>query len=86
MFQNITLPLIGNPQAIANRMIVFEGRSSVQGKASAPHSKRDGMNSFLKKVGITMRRDKDSKRPRINKPESVLDREQKQKGDYYYSF
>jgi len=72
--------------AIANRLIVFDGRSSVQGKASAPYAKRDGMNSFLKKVGITMRRDKDSKRPRINKPESVLDREQKQKGDYYYSF
>lgn len=71
--------------AIANRLIVFDGKSSVRGRASSPYSKRDGMNSFLRAAGITMRRDKDSKRPRINKPGSVLDREQKEKGEYYYS-
>jgi ATP-binding cassette subfamily E protein 1 len=72
--------------AIANRMIVFDGKSSVNGHASMPYNKREGMNAFLKGVGITMRRDKDSKRPRINKPDSVLDREQKEAGEYYYSF
>lgn len=71
--------------AISNRLIVFDGKSSVKGHASAPYSKRDGMNNFLKLIGITMRRDKDSKRPRINKPGSVLDREQKDKNEYYYS-
>ena len=71
--------------SIAHRLMVFEGESSVHGHASTPLSKRDGMNSFLKMAGITMRRDKDSKRPRINKPHSVLDREQREKNEYYYS-
>ena len=71
--------------AIANRLIVFEGESSVKGHASAPYSKRNGMNAFLKMAGITMRRDKDTKRPRINKPDSALDREQKKNNEYYYT-
>lgn len=70
--------------AIANRLVVFHGESSVQGHASAPLNKRSGMNSFLKVAGITMRRDKDSGRPRINKPDSQLDREQREAGEYFY--
>ena len=71
--------------AIANRLIVFEGKSSVDGHASSPYSKRDGMNAFLHMAGITMRRDKDTKRPRINKPGSALDKEQKKNNEYYYT-
>lgn len=71
--------------SIANRLIVFDGESSVKGHASAPMDKREGMNSFLKITGITIRRDKDTFRPRINKPDSALDREQKEKGEYYYT-
>jgi ATP-binding cassette subfamily E protein 1 len=71
--------------AISNRLIPFEGKSSVYGHALSPLNKRDGMNVFLKNVGITMRRDKDTNRPRINKPGSSLDREQKENGEYYYS-
>jgi ATP-binding cassette subfamily E protein 1 len=70
--------------AIANRLIVFDGKSSVNGHASAPLNKRSGMNGFLKVAGITMRRDKDSHRPRINKPGSQLDTEQKASGEYFY--
>jgi len=70
--------------AIANRLMVFQGKSSVHGHASPPHSKREGMNSFLEVAGITMRRDKDSGRPRINKPDSQLDREQREAGEYFY--
>jgi ATP-binding cassette subfamily E protein 1 len=70
--------------AIANRLIVFEGKSSVKGHASAPLNKRMGMNGFLKVAGITMRRDKDTNRPRINKPGSQLDTEQKASGEYFY--
>jgi len=43
------------------------------------------MNRFLSDVDITFRRDHDSHRPRINKPESVKDREQKAKGEYFYA-
>jgi ATP-binding cassette subfamily E protein 1 len=71
--------------AIANRIMVFSGESSVNGESSPPLNKERGMNKFLKIVGITMRRDKDSKRPRINKPDSVLDQEQKREDRYYYT-
>lgn len=70
--------------AVSSRLIVFDGEPSAMGHASAPMNKRDGMNAFLRLVDVTMRRDKDTNRPRINKPESVLDREQKDSGDYYY--
>jgi ATP-binding cassette subfamily E protein 1 len=70
--------------AISSRMMVFEGEPGRMGKANAPSSKREGMNGFLKAAGITLRRDKDSRRPRINKPESKLDREQKEAGEHYY--
>jgi ATP-binding cassette subfamily E protein 1 len=35
-------------------------------------------------MGITFRRDPDTQRPRVNKPDSKLDREQKKEGRYYY--
>ena len=70
--------------AIANRLVVFDGKSSVKGHASKPLNKRDGMNGFLKVAGITMRRDKDTARPRINKPGSQLDSEQRNAGEYFY--
>jgi ATP-binding cassette subfamily E protein 1 len=70
--------------SISDRAIVFEGIPEVKGFASSPMSKREAMNTFLKKVDITMRRDKDTARPRINKRGSVLDREQKERGEYYY--
>ncbi len=69
--------------SIANRLIVFEGQSSVRGNASSPYNKTAGMNAFLSMANITMRRDKDSKRPRINKPGSVLDREQRESRNFY---
>lgn len=42
------------------------------------------MNSFLKNLEITFRRDPTNYRPRINKKESTKDREQKLAGSYYY--
>jgi ATP-binding cassette subfamily E protein 1 len=71
--------------SVASRLIVFTGEPSVSGFATSPMDKREGMNLFLKTMGITMRRDKETNRPRINKPDSVLDREQKQRNAYFYS-
>jgi len=71
--------------AISSRIMVFEGESSVFGFAHAPEEKRNGLNKFLKGLSITLRRDPDTARPRINKPGSVLDREQKESGEYYYT-
>ncbi len=71
---------------ISDRLIVFSGIPGVKGKASKPMSMRDGMNKFLAELGITFRRDEETKRPRVNKLGSRLDREQKAAGEYYYYF
>jgi len=42
------------------------------------------MNEFLSDMDITFRRDPDTKRPRINKLDSKLDKEQKNSGEFYY--
>ena len=39
----------------------------------------------LKNLGITFRRDEETRRPRVNNLGSRLDREQKESGNYYYS-
>ncbi|WP_407355312.1 ribosome biogenesis/translation initiation ATPase RLI [Methanolobus sp. WCC5] len=69
---------------LSERLIVFEGESSVYGKAHEPTGMQQGMNKFLKNLDITFRRDEDTSRPRVNKPDSRLDREQKTRGEYYY--
>jgi ATP-binding cassette subfamily E protein 1 len=69
---------------VSDRLMVFSGVPGVSGEASEPLSKEDGMNMFLKQVGLTYRRDVSTGRPRVNKPGSKLDREQKEKGEYYY--
>ncbi len=43
------------------------------------------MNLFLKDLKISLRRDKESKRPRINKSGSQMDQRQKEQGKLYYS-
>jgi len=69
---------------VADRLLVFTGEPGVSGEATSPLTKEDGMNEFLKKVGLTYRRDVSTGRPRVNKPGSKLDRDQKEKGTYYY--
>jgi ATP-binding cassette subfamily E protein 1 len=68
---------------VSDRIIVFWGEPSVSGEASQPLDPQRGLNELLKYLDITVRRDPGSGRPRINKPGSVLDREQRQKGIYY---
>ncbi len=69
---------------ISDRAMVFQGKSGVEGHATSPMGLRNAMNKFLSDVEITFRRDKETKRPRVNKLDSYLDREQKEKGEYYY--
>ena len=66
-------------------MLVFKGTPGKEGFVYGPCSKKEGMNLVLKELDITYRKDKDTNRPRINKPDSQLDREQKEKEEYYYS-
>jgi len=70
---------------LSDRLLVFEGQPMVKGDVHGPFNMRDGMNRFLKNIGITFRRDEETKRPRVNKPDSRLDRAQKSEGEYYYS-
>jgi ATP-binding cassette subfamily E protein 1 len=69
---------------VVKRVMVFDGEPGVYGVASGPFDLRDGMNRFLSSIQVTFRRDVHSGRPRINKPGSYLDREQKRIGEYYY--
>jgi ATP-binding cassette subfamily E protein 1 len=68
---------------ISERILVFEGEPGKECISAGPFYMRPGMNRFLTFLDITFRRDQ-SGRPRINKPESFLDREQKSGGEYYY--
>jgi ATP-binding cassette subfamily E protein 1 len=70
---------------LADRLMVFDGEPADHGHASAPQDMRSGMNEFLADLDITFRRDERTGRPRINKPDSQLDREQKREGEYYYA-
>ncbi len=69
---------------VADRLMVFTGEPGVEGIAKPPINLRAGMNLFLKEMEVTFRRDPITKRPRVNKDGSKLDRFQKRIGEYYY--
>jgi len=68
-----------------DRLMVFLGEPGMKGFGKAPTSVSRAFNEFLKDVNVTVRRDPDIGRPRINKPDSYLDRYQKLTGNYFYS-
>ncbi|MBS3114544.1 ribosome biogenesis/translation initiation ATPase RLI [Candidatus Woesearchaeota archaeon] len=70
---------------ISDKLIVFEGKPAISGEVTGPFEMEEGMNKFLKELGITLRRDPETNRPRVNKLDSRLDREQKESGKYYYT-
>ena len=70
---------------IGDSMLIFNGIPGKSGEVTGPFGKIDGMNEVLKILDITYRMEKETGRPRINKPGSVLDREQRSKGKYYYN-
>ena len=70
---------------VSDSVLVFQGEGGNHGKAIGPLSLRKGMNLFLSDADVTFRRDIESHRPRINKPSSRKDREQKSSGEYFYS-
>jgi len=71
---------------VATSIMVFVGNPGIEGLGYPPTSLREGMNMFLKEVGISFRRDPETLRPRINKEGSWLDRYQKEVlKEYYYT-
>lgn len=69
---------------LADRVIVFDGKPSVNARANTPESLLTGCNKFLKNLDVTFRRDPNSYRPRINKYQSQMDQEQKLAGNYFF--
>jgi len=69
---------------LADRVIVYTGTPSVETTAQSPEPLVAGMNSFLRVLEITFRRDPTNFRPRINKLNSQKDREQKDSGNYFF--
>lgn len=69
---------------LADRVIVYEGAPGIETTANAPQALIPGMNTFLKQLNITFRRDPTNFRPRINKADSVKDKEQKASGNYFF--
>lgn len=70
---------------LSDELIVFDGIPAKKGDVKGPFEMEKGMNVFLRDLDITMRRDKESNRPRINKPGSRMDSEQKGENKLYYS-
>ena len=70
---------------LSDRLMVFTGEPAKQGLLQGPFSLEEGMNLFLKGLNITLRRDINSRRPRVNKLASVKDREQRAENKWYYS-
>lgn len=68
---------------MADRVIVFTGEPGVAGIASEPLPVADGINAFLRHLGITFRRDTASGRPRVNRIDSQKDKEQKAAGSFW---
>ncbi|MFP4567698.1 MAG: ribosome biogenesis/translation initiation ATPase RLI [Candidatus Woesearchaeota archaeon] len=70
---------------LSKKLLIFEGTPAISGSTLGPVSLAEGMNHFLKELDITFRRDEESGRPRINKPLSQKDKEQKSEGTLYYT-
>jgi ATP-binding cassette, sub-family E, member 1 len=70
---------------LSDRLIVFTGEPAKNGLLQGPFDMVEGMNLFLEELGISLRRDPSSHRPRINKVGSVKDREQRAEGKLYYN-
>ncbi|MGI0155626.1 MAG: ribosome biogenesis/translation initiation ATPase RLI, partial [Thermoplasmata archaeon] len=66
-------------------LLVFRSEEDgAAGSGGGPFPMREGMNRLLTQVQVTFRRDPETLRPRINREGSALDREQRERAEYYY--
>jgi len=72
--------------ALADRIMLFEGSPGHKGNTIGPMPKKAGLNRFLRKIDVTFRRDAETGRARLNKLGSRLDREQRKNDAYYHDF
>jgi ATP-binding cassette subfamily E protein 1 len=69
--------------SFCDRAMLFKGVPARKGYARFYDSAVEALNEFLRDVNVTFRRDKETLRPRANKPGSRKDREQKEMGVYF---
>jgi ATP-binding cassette subfamily E protein 1 len=69
---------------IGSRAMVFLGEPGISGFVEETPSIKKGFNTFLNQVGVTFRKDPQTGRPRANKFDSQLDKEQKERGEFFY--
>jgi len=68
---------------LSDSMMIFSGEPSKSGESSEVYPIVEGMNRLLKLLGVTVRKDPETGRPRINKTDSVMDREQRAKNTWF---
>lgn len=68
---------------LSNRVCVCTGLPARHGTIEGPFDKEQGMNSFLREMNLTFRKDPESHRPRANKPGSQIDQQQRAAGKMY---
>jgi ATP-binding cassette subfamily E protein 1 len=67
---------------LADKIIVFKKENNIT-NITSPLTPENGLNIFLKELDITMRKDDETGRPRINSYQSTKDIEQKKNNKYY---
>lgn len=67
---------------LADKVIVFKKEKNVS-IVTPPLTSEVGLSTFLKELNVTMRKDDQSGRPRINSFDSTKDKEQKKTGNYF---
>jgi len=67
---------------LADSVINVEGVSGREGRTSEIKDFEKGISTLLEDLDITLRKEEESGRPRINKKGSVLDREQKERKEW----
>ncbi len=68
---------------VSDKVMLVLGEPGVRGHVLTPQPSKRGMNRLLEELGITVRKDEETGRPRINKEGSYLDRMQKARRQYY---
>jgi len=69
---------------LSHKIMRFVGEPAKHGAVMGPFSMGEGMDKFLESLDITMRRDAESHRPRVNKKGSQMDEKQKSENKRYY--
>lgn len=68
---------------VSDNVVVFTGDSGNYGNATSVIGLEEGMNRFLSEMDVTLRKDRDTNRPKFNNRGSQLDRKQRSEGEYY---